>query len=280
MWSVPLPTRGAGDTFRACVGGVRNQALRTRLNAVEPAVVQASNEYATAAAASQLHTVLPSALVGGIVTTAEMSDLYSGRMARRGSPARAIYDELLMIPPHGRCPLCGQRTVSTLDHNLPKSRHPSLAVTPANLVPACVDCNMAKRNHAPTDASEETIHPYFYDVDGAVWLHADVVAGSPAAVTFSVVASAEWDLALAARVRHHFRLFNLSTLYSAHAAEELSNIRYQLIQLHATTGGGGVRPELQERVGSYAEVRTNSWQVAMYRALAGDDWFCGGGFAS
>ena len=280
MWSVPLPTLTARDSFRACVRGVKNQALRTRLDAVEPAVVESSNEYTTAATVSQLHTVVPSALVGGSVTTAEMSALYSGRMARRGSTARALYDELLMAPPHGRCPLCGQRTVSTLDHNLPKSRHPSLAVTPANLVPACVECNRAKGNHAPAASSQETIHPYFDYLDGAVWLRADVVAESPAAVTFSVATPAEWDPTLEARVNHHFELFKLATLYSAHAAEELLNIRYQLSRLHAVAGAGGVRAELQERARSYAEVRTNSWQVAMYRAVAGNDWFCGGGFAA
>ena len=280
MWSLPLPTRRARDAFRACTRGVRDEALRERLRAIEPAVVQSSREYATAAATNRLHTVPQEALVGGSVTTKEMADLYAGRMARQGSSGRGIYDDLLLAPANGRCPLCGQRTVSTLDHNLPKSRHPSLAVTPANLVPACVECNRAKGDQSPTVGSEETIHPYFDDVDREIWLQADVLVGSPAAVTFAVVAAARWDAALAARVNHHFKLFNLAALYSAHAAEELSSVKYQLTELHATAGSGQVRTELLARACSYGAVRTNSWQVAMYRGVAGSDWFCEGGFAA
>ena len=280
MWRVHSPTRSARDTFRACISIVRNQGLKARLGAVERAIVEASNEYANEAAATRLHVMPSHTAVAGTVTTVEMSELYSRKMARKGSAARAIYDELLVRPRHGRCPLCGQRTVSTLDHNLPKSRHPLLAVTPANLVPACAECNNAKGEHLPAVASEETIHPYYDDVDGAVWLHADVVVGTPAAVAFSVVAPAEWDVMLTARVSYHFKLFKLSVLYSAHAAEELSNIRYQLSRLHASAGEDGVHDELQERADSYAAVRTNSWQVAMYKSLAGNNWFCREGFAA
>lgn len=280
MWTVPPPTRQARDAFRTCIGSVRSDALKDRLEAIEPIVVRSSREYATAATENRIHTVPQEAAVGGSVTTKEMVDLYSGRMAKQGSSGREIYDELLSAPANGRCPLCGQRTVSTLDHNLPKSRHPSLAVTPQNLVPACVECNRVKGDHAPRVGSEETIHPYFDDVDGEVWLHADVLVGAPAAVTFAAVAPAAWDAVLAARVGYHFRLFNLATLYAAHAGEELLNIKHQLSDLHARAGSTEVRAELLARSRSYGAIHTNSWQVAMYRGLAGSQWFCEEGFAA
>ena len=280
MWRLPMPARSARESFRACVGGVKDKALAARLSAIENAVERSSDAYGKAAAEGRLHDVLPETSVDGVVTAAEMSGLYSGRMARRGSPGRFIYDELLKAARHGRCPLCGQRTVSTLDHNLPKSRYPGIAVTPTNLVPACVECNRAKGSHAPGSPAEGTVHPYFDSVDEVVWLRARVVVGSPAAVTFAAVTPEEWDPALASRVKYHFGLLNLSTLYCSHAAEELTNITHQLSRLYEGAGERGVREELDGRARSYGHVRANSWQVAMYRALAESDWFCGGGFAA
>ena len=73
-----------------------------------------------------------------------MVRVYDGRMAAQGSPGRTIYDAIKLASPNGLCPLCGQRVVATLDHYLPKSRYAALAVNPANLIPACSDCNKAK----------------------------------------------------------------------------------------------------------------------------------------
>ena len=46
-----------------------------------------------------------------------------------------------------KCPFCGIGTVSTLDHYLPKSKYPALAITPKNMIPACRDCNWERKGH-------------------------------------------------------------------------------------------------------------------------------------
>ena len=208
----------------------------------------------------------------------EMEKVYTQRMAKTGAPGRYVYDEIFASSPHGRCPLCAQRSVATLDHHLPKAHFPALAVAPLNLVSACSDCNKAKLSSVPTRAEDVSLHPYYDDLGDQVWLAAEVVEKRPTALRFYVVEPAVWDPVLAARVRKHFRSLGLAALYASQSAEELVNIRYQLTTLRASDPAAGVRDELARRAKSCAVGRPNGWRAAAYRAWQASDWFCGGGF--
>lgn len=168
--------------------------------------------------------------------------------------------------------------VSTLDHHLPKSHYPVLAVTPVNLVPACGDCNKAKLASLPRRPNEETLHPYFDDVESARWLYADVVEGPPAALRFRVAAPDHWDVILSDRVALHFQTLRLGTLYAAEGADEILNNRHQLRSIHAAGGKVLVQVEMEERATSCCEARLNGWRTAVYEAFSESDWFCDGGF--
>ena len=102
-----------------------------------------------------------------------MIKVYTNRMAKEGAPGRPVYNALKLAA--RRCPLCGHRDVSTLDHYLPKTAFPLLCVTPSNLVPACSDCNKVKSDALPATAADQTLHPYFDDADQDAWLKAEVV---------------------------------------------------------------------------------------------------------
>ena len=279
MWKVPKPTWTSGQAFLKCISRVSDPALKARLHLIEGEIVQASDAFEAAAASVTLHTLPKATHVGG-VTKDEMSDVYTHRMARKRRAGRAIYDEILAAPAYGRCPLCGQRTVSTLDHHLPKTNYPALAVTPANLVPSCTDCNKAKLDYIPTTSGDATLHPYFDDVQEDLWLRAEVVETLPAALRFFVDLPNHWNATLGSRVRQHFALLNLSYLYASQAAEELLNIRYYLSDLFHKAGPDAVKLHLAEKAASCAQARTNSWQTATYSALAASDWFCAEGFAN
>ena len=279
MRKLAKPSLDPGVVFSVCISRVRDRDLRKRLKAVLPRVTAAALRYEEAGTAGRLHTLKARRSVGARVSTAEMAAVYDNRMARRGSVGRPLYDRLQSAAPQGRCPLCGQRTVSTLDHYLPKAKFPVLAVVPANLVPACLDCNKAKLDAVATAAEDQTLHPYFDDVDRDSWLAAVIVEELPASLVFSVRRCASWDNITDARVRTHFKIFKLGELYGSHAAEELLNIRYQLCELGGAGGAVAVRTHLQEQAKSRAAHQVNSWQTAMYRALAASDWFCTGGYA-
>jgi hypothetical protein len=190
-----------------------------------------------------------------------------------------IYNELIAAPAQGRCPLCGQREVTTLDHHLPKAHYPALVVAPLNLVPSCSDCSKAKLDNIPQEAVDITLYPYFDNIDGRRWLTAEVIETRPAALRFCVQPPNEWRAVLKQRVRNHFRMLGLAKLYASEASEELLNIRHQLVQLDTAVGMKSVRLELEARALSCACARRNGWRTAAYETWAASDWLCDGGFA-
>lgn len=199
-------------------------------------------------------------------------------MAKKGAPGRKFYDKLIISPPNGICPLCSHRAVTTLDHYLPKSKYPRLSVVPINLIPACSDCNKSKLGGYPTLPEEEIIHPYFDDIENDLWLTATVNQTTPPTIQYDVTPSPVWEQLLAERVKFHFDSFLLAKLYSTQAAVELVQINSSLIKLHKVSGIDGVRKYLLEAADSRNHANINSWQAAMYNAMATDDWFCDGGF--
>jgi len=260
-----------------CVGGVSDKRLKANFTSVKSHIEAAAAEYEAAAKTATLHTLPEEANVAGVVSKEEMADLYKGRMVKgRG---RVIYDKLMTQPANGLCPLCGHRTVSTLDHHLPKALFPALAVAPVNLVPACGDCNKAKLDVRPATPQEQTFHPYFDDFGKERWLGADVVQGSPPAVRFCVQPPTNWPPLWRARAQHHFTTLKLGPLYASQAGQELANIRHHLMKLFVLGGADAVQKHLTEQATSRELANPNSWQTAMYRALTSSAWFCADGFA-
>jgi hypothetical protein len=278
MQQLARPAHSARSTYTTCISRVRNAILAGRLAAATDAVVAASRGFDSAARGGTLHRVAAHNVVAPDVTIGEMEKVYTQRMAKAGAPGRDIYDEIFAAPLQGRCPLCTQRSVTTLDHHLPKARFPALAVAPLNLIPACSDCNKAKLTSVAAVPEEVGLHPYYDNLGDEVWLVARVAQSRPAALRFSVTAPAAWDAVLAARVRHHFRTLGLATLFASEAAEELINIRHQLVQLRAADPSDGIRDELIRRAKSCAVARPNGWRTAAYKAWYESDWFCDGGF--
>ncbi len=278
MRQVARPSNDAGETFATCISRVRNPELKTRLSGVRPDIEVAAADYAQNAATNGLHEILQIPMVGGAVTTDEMVRTYDQRMAKKAGPGRLIYDQIKILPPDDKCPFCGQRNVSTLDHVLPKSLYPVFAVTPDNLVGSCIECNNAKKTTVPHNASDTILHPYFDSANDYQWLRGEIVEQNPCAITFSVKPIHEWNDELNARIANQFGILELGQLYSSQAAEELTNIRHNLQIHHNARGHVGVRAELTNQWASRRAHRLNSWQTATYEAMKNSDWFCMGGF--
>lgn len=272
------PPYSARSTLELCADNVRNKDLSKRLYSVAEAIEKAEKYYDEQGAKASLFAIAQATNVEGRVMSEEMKTLYTGTLSRKDSNARHIYDAIKSAPKNGICPLCSQRVVSTLDHYLAQSKHPLFAVTPINLVPSCADCNKAKLDFQPTLASEQTLHPYFDDVDDSVWLVATVQESNPPVVVFKADPPATWDDVKIERVSTHFRTFDLGKLYSTHAAEELINIRYSLLRIAERGGPDDIRAYLREKAESCRDAAKNSWQTAMYEALVKSEWFCKEGY--
>jgi 5-methylcytosine-specific restriction endonuclease McrA len=283
MLSIPRPALIAEQVYRNLVNGTQDPNLRGRLLGAASQVDQASSAFDQALLHGAVHSLVPISdtdLQALNVTRDELVAVYSQRMVRKRAPGRRIYDALLAAAPLGLCPMCAHRDASTLDHYLPKGRFTDLVVTPANLVPCCKDCNLAKHEGWPTNREEELLHPYFDNVDGEQWLAAAVRQTQPATVAFFVAPPTQWPAVEKQRIREHFRVFNLAKLYGSQSAVELINIQFHMKRLHRAGGAAAVRSQLFERHRSWAQVRRNSWQAVLFGALANSSWYCDGGFTS
>jgi len=279
MRTLPKPTDDAQALFLRCAAGyiqLKTKALKQRLYSASAAIRAAAERYETAAQSTTLHQIPESDTVDGpgTATKSDMVDLYENKLTRVGSPGRALYDKLLSLPPRGICPLCGQGIVSTLDHHLPKSTFPALAVAPTNLVPSCSNCNFRKLVVRPSCSEDETLHPYFDDFTGEQWLHAVVQESESPTLSFSVHQPEGWTRLRSARAARHLYVFGLPKLYTTYAAEEMVNIKGRLAAEFGRAGRDGVRQFLREEAESRETAHLNSWQTATYWALARSDWFC------
>lgn len=272
------PSMHVTDTVRACVAGITIPERAQVLTEALPTIQRCEAEYLELGPPGQLFRILPSTSVTPEIDAALMGVIYKNHFARQGSPSRALYDRIRMAPEFSLCPLCGQRIVTTVDHYLPQSRFPTLNLTPANLIPACSDCNKRKLATVPARAEDQTLHPYFDDLGNERWLIADIQPSTPPTVLFDIRAARAWDEVLTARVRNHFAVMGLAELYAAQAASELADISYGLEGIGATAGPLGVRQHLDVQFRSCQARDSNSWKTALYEGLRDSDWFCGEGY--
>lgn len=279
MRKINPPTDNVADVYLLCISSVDDPSLKSMLAGIETEIAVAGDDYREHGVAGTFFEIAAHNAVGG-VSREQLEDVYTARMARRRAPGRPIYDKLKAAAPFARCPSCGQGHVKTLDHYLPKSLYPALTVTPLNLVPACADCNKAKLDVVPTSAGQQPLHPYFDDVEGARWLYAEVIEGSPPAVRYFINSPGQWGPVRAERLVHHFKTYRLAELYASYSGEELVNIREVAKIMMPTAGVDGVRGYLEIEREKYEARHLNSWQSALYRATSQNDWFWQGGFAA
>lgn len=279
MKTLPEPDFNVQEVLEACASGLRDRELAQRLAGVLPTLESAEQDYLSLGPRARLFEVATRDDVAGSVSSAEMSALYKGRLSRQGSRARRFYDRLKTAAPNDICPLCSQRVVKTLDHYLPKASYPTFALTPLNLVPACSDCNKSKLDREPADAGDQTLHPYFDDVDGFSWLVAEIRESSPPAAVFSVRPPADIDATTVARLKVHFETFELGELYAAQAGSEMVSIRFAITEAAAARGVEGVQALLAYQARTRTLAARNSWVAALYTALAESVWFCSEGYA-
>ncbi len=278
MRVIKKPDDDPKDVFLTCISRVKNVNLKNRLNSVAENVNEAAEEFDQNGIDKSFYHLDEHDNIAGIVTKNEMEKVYTNRMAKTGTPGRPFYEKLKSSAPHAICPLCGHRTVSTLDHYLPKAHFPSLAVVPFNLVPACSDCNKLKLSVVPKTTEEQTLHPYYDDVTADQWLFAEVIEDVPVSIRFFVKEVEDWSDALNSRIKTHYETYGLSSLYISQAGTELANIRSQLNNILEKSSAKNVREHLLEGFQSRKINHNNAWQTAMYRAMADNEWFCKGGF--
>lgn len=273
MWTTPQPMVSALHSYETCTRSVRDESLKERFATAKKDAEEAAATYIRAGESATLDYLNAADFTLPGLTTREMCELYDRRMAAKNSSGREIYDAIKVSSRGGKCPICGHREVMTLDHYLPKSHFPALAVAPINLIPACSDCNWIK-----SSSREPVLHPYYDNIENDQWLAAEVIELAPAAVRYFVQCPLGWPQSLTDRVISHFRTFKLGVLYTSQAARMLSGNRQMIVGLYSTGGAQAVRNFLCTLEQSWMSIDQNCWEAALFSALAASDWFCDGGF--
>lgn len=275
MMRLSKPEYSFKRTIEECIAGITgNASLRDKLIARVDFEEEEPN-YLALANIGQLYTI---SNINGcedpvIVDRLRKSDLmkiYEQYFVPEEKPARKIYNALLNAAKED-CPFCGGiGTPSNLDHFLPKSHFPQFSILPFNLVPACRDCNMGgKGSMFAKNAEDQIIQPYadksqFFSEQ---WIFATYHDGNdtqPGEFEYHTQPPCHWSEVDKARVRKHFKDFNLAKRYGIQAGRQLRTV---LRQIKCVKESGGNFKSSLLQPGIDAAPFANHWQKGMYQAL-------------
>ncbi|MCK5384618.1 MAG: HNH endonuclease [Alphaproteobacteria bacterium] len=287
MREIKKPDYDNQEVYQLCVQSISDDGLRDRLNSVSGEIHQAALDYDQKAHSQNLFQIQANhadnnSVVIGHVSKKELRDLYSQHMVGSKKPARDIYDKLMANAPLGICPFCGFGVVGGLDHYLPQAKFPLTTILSLNLVPSCGDCNKGKSAGYPSTAEGQSLHPY-YDHSHFIsdrWLYAAIHTEQPVTLRFFVETPESWDDLSKQRVRAHFNNFDLARRLPIAAGSRLQEVQSILRQNYMEADALSVSDFLGKEAKICEGIHKNSWQTAMFWALAESEWYRNGGYRS
>lgn len=285
MRRLDYPDIKCHDPFLTCISSVNAKYADyiNRMTNISGEVATEWVDFNSRIVSKDLHLISPcksrniKQIIISDVKKSELKALYEIHMLKKGSQARKIYD-ILRASAGGRCPLCGIRDVSTLDHYLPKARYPLHSVNPRNLVPACRDCNTGKLDKIFTNKSEQTLYPYdedvrFYDED---WICATVESIEGTLVfDFYADPPQNWPNVDRERAINHFKIFNLRKAYTLHASQMVMVIKNAIEMIWEMGGSDAVKDYCRRNITSEQDSPSNR---AIFRAIIANENLCNGAF--
>ncbi|EGR1265334.1 HNH endonuclease [Vibrio cholerae] len=204
----------------------------------------------------------------------ELKNLYDYHMIN--GVARDYYDLVKESQPV--CPFCMKGAIYTVEHHLPKSKYPTYAIIPNNLVPCCRDCNTNKLAKIALSENGQTLHPYYDQANSDRWLYAEVIPGLAPSVRFYVDVSNNINKLLKIKISNHFEMYDLNHTYKACAVPELAYLNQKLSDINIKSGLSGVEKYLKEEAILNERANKNFWKTALYHALYRDQWYLNGGY--
>lgn len=274
MHNLALPSVSGTEAFTAVVSTIRSTSKRQRYLNAEPIIAECCKKYDDLASKSMFENATSASFAVQEIEEDDMVSLYDQQFVKNQG-AQHIRDSVTNSSPNGLCPYCGQGSVYELDHYLPKRPFTGIAVYPANLVPACRDCNRVKSGFRPTAKASAVLHPYFDEAFQFRWLYAAIVRqpdGKPGADFLVRVEDSR--ASLRSRIDSHMEVFHLYDRYRVLASQSLNDFEMLMKSPH----GYGMNLEHAKRhlmITAYQQSggRKNSWELALYEAMANDEWY-------
>jgi hypothetical protein len=269
MWTVATPATDGAWLYSA-VAARRRAETQSLLEAARESTLAAYDAYR--AAADDVTTLVP------LEASAALRAAWSSNYERFKETQEDLYAAMKLAARW--CPMCGERAVVALDHYLPRSVYPELAILPTNLVPVCSDCNWLKSNDFCEGAGNPLfLHAYFDDLSAVQCVRASVdLSSGSALLTFTIDCPDDISPPLAERTRRHFVRLGLQDFYRAKGEQEASIRALEVRELLAAGDSpAGVSESLARAASSSAcVVGPNHWRPVALYALANHDDFCAG----
>ena len=274
MRSIPLLAVDAMDVFDE-IAAAKHQPRRGRMQAARPRVLAAYQVYEDsvpevgeldqAALTEPQKEAMRHAFT---VETAAMTTL-RGNLLKRISVAR--------------CPFCTISESSTLDHYLPKEQYPEFSVFPKNLVPSCAVCNTRKRDRILDEGTNVRmfLHPCYDVIPDMEFLTVRARMEADALIlSYRLMRPTGMALRTFMHLKSHFNELDLADRYRRMGLEHLGGQYPALRRAYGSSENAErVAERLIEGAVDLEEVSgPNYWLAKLYRALAGNDDFCDGGF--
>jgi 5-methylcytosine-specific restriction endonuclease McrA len=232
MKKILKPSIKVREVFTTTISTVENVILKEELTKCIDVLELGESDFEDKFDKNEIHKIPQQLSIFGNIGKNEMKKVYDYRMVRSIMPGYKYYSQIKLSAKYGKCPLCSVRIVDTLDHYLPKSKYPIYAVTPINLIPSCTPCNKGKQIDYPKNSKEQTLHPYFDDVENDSWIKAKVLKTNPISFEYFLDCPSNWSKILEDRVHNHFISYNINELFSSHANEEFIGSKKQFIKLY------------------------------------------------
>jgi hypothetical protein len=274
MRSIPLLAVNATDVFDE-IAAAKHEPRRGRMQAARTEILVAYQGYDDAA---------PEV---GELDKAPLTDPQKEAMRHAFTvetvPMTALRGDLLKRISVARCPFCGISESSTLDHYLPKEQYPECSVFPKNLLPSCAVCNTRKRDRILDKGTNVRtfLHPYYDVIPGLAFLAVRTRVEADALIlSYRLTRPAGMALRTFQHLRSHFIELDLADRYRRMGLEHLGGLYPALRRAYGPSEDAErVAEKLIEGAKDFEEVSgPNYWLAKLYRALAGNDDFCDGGF--
>lgn len=272
MIPIAPPDIGPGDVFAASLTRMKASELRTRLTSSADEILAFGALYTDQATRRSLHEVHPTLASCANVSSEEMRTHYRARVAHPDGPGRTFYDRILASAALERCPYCAERRVAEVDHFLPSGHYTAGTVVPVNLVPACHECNQAKRDYIAKSADTTLIHPYF-DSLPAHWLAGELLHETPPAMSYRI--GNIDDHTLRARAEFQFERLGIATFYATKAGQRLNEVSMSCSRVYLSRGAHAAREFLGDMAIGADVQPSRPWLSTMFEAVLTDPWYLG-----
>lgn len=274
MYRLPAPDVTSLEAYDATVATIREDERRLPYIAARQTVHRGCSSFDRLGASLRFEQADPTDFSVGELEDHWMAELYDRQFATRKGTS-SIRNGIKLAASYELCPYCGEGRVTELDHYLPKSRFAATTVHPANLIPACADCNREKLAYEPNALSPAVLHPYFDDLLSSPWLVALLMEGqlSNPVVTFTVSDMIS-DPDIIARLDAHLEVFGLRRRFGVWAAQALNNFENLVRSSPATPWSIELaRSHLTWTATQQSGGRANSWEKATHDAMAASNWY-------